>query len=492
MSLLGRRAFPAWLWLALLMTALVVRRFALFFWQHRAESGFGFPDSESYWYLAQQILAGADYEFGSPDARVFRTPGYPLLLAGWMGMGRPLGVVDGVPALIWARGLSVLLGLATLVVAVRFTIRTLGARTAAVAGLLVALHPECVFNSILLLSEPAFALGVVLQTAAWFGVLRRDARLERPAVVREQRRRFYWECAAVGLLGGLTTLLHPSWIFATPLLAGAVLLLGRADAVHRKAAMAMLAAFLLAMSPWWARNAWAAGTFVPTTLQSGASLYDGWRPDAEGNSDMRFVPVFERKLASDRRAAEATLERWRQAEAAEAAALARKGAPSPELLQARADRAAAQRLLSVPTEVELDRRMQSAAIQWARENPFQALRLAAVKVLRQWNPSLNESSIAPGWLNLVLAACNLFLWSAAAWGAWRLRNRPALLAALVFPAWYLTAIHTVFVGSVRYRLPAVPALCVLAAVGLATPARRLALAPPPPAPPTAEVASGAE
>ena len=38
-------------------------------------------DSESYWALASDIAEGKPYEYGPDHARVFRTPGYPLLLA---------------------------------------------------------------------------------------------------------------------------------------------------------------------------------------------------------------------------------------------------------------------------------------------------------------------------------------------------------------------------------------------------------------------------
>ena len=63
----------------------------------------------------------------------------------------------------------------------------------------------------------------------------------------------------------------------------------------------MLVGLCLTMLPWWIRNYRVAGRFVPTSLQVGASLYDGIEPKATGASDMRFVGAF----VAEQRAADA-------------------------------------------------------------------------------------------------------------------------------------------------------------------------------------------
>ncbi|MCH7814429.1 MAG: hypothetical protein IID40_10465, partial [Planctomycetes bacterium] len=53
-----------------------------------------------------------------------------------------------------------------------------------------------------------------------------------------------------------------------------------------------------------------------------------------------------------------------------------------------------------------------------------------------------------------------------------LRRRPWTCLALLMPALYLSALHSLFVGSVRYRVGAVPMLAVFAAVAVVAGYRR--------------------
>ena len=113
-----------------------------------------------------------------------------------------------------------------------------------------------------------------------------------------------------------------------------------------------------------------------------------------------------------------------------------------------------------------DRIRRDAAVDWVRRHPREALSLAWVKLRRTWSVTINASDYASpfyarvAWLTVapefVLAAC----------GVWVLRRRRGVVTLLLIVAIYFTLVHMVFVGSVRYRVPAMPFLFVLVGVAV--------------------------
>jgi hypothetical protein len=187
----------------------------------------------------------------------------------------------------------------------------------------------------------------------------------------------------------------------------------------------MLAGLCLTLLPWWIRNYRIAGRLVPTTLQVGASLYDGLSPIATGASDMSFVGRF----VQEQRSADAEA-----------------GADTTGLFEDR-----------------LDRRLRTAALDWARRHPRRAWELVGIKFRRIWSVFPNASEFQSRSLRLILAASYTPVILLAILGAWRYspRDWPCLLCLL--PAVYFTLLHVVFVSSIRYRQPAMLPLIVLAA-----------------------------
>jgi hypothetical protein len=190
----------------------------------------------------------------------------------------------------------------------------------------------------------------------------------------------------------------------------------------------MLAAMCLTMSPWWIHNYAVAGRFVPTSLQVGASLYDGLNPAATGASDMRFVPRF--------------VQEQRTADAAD-------DTPLDGIFEDR-----------------LDRRMRDASISWALQNPKRVLELAGIKLARMWNLWPNAAEFRSSTLRLALAATYGPVILLALVGAWRFARRGWPFVLCWLPAIYFTCLHVIFVSSIRYRQPAMLPLIVLAAAAI--------------------------
>ncbi len=396
--------------LPVLLLALFIRLAASVWWQGRLPEGvrFGFPDSESYWGLADRVARGEGYAL-NPDRRVFRTPGYPLLLS-------PLFLMaGGEPPVLWARALGALLGTATVAGVAALAGLLFDRQAAVLAAWAAALYPGAIAMSTFVLSEAPFCPLMILQLLLCVWAWR----------ARSQRSQA-WLAAAAGLAAGVATLMRPSWLLFTPL-ALAVAAASPAGR-HRTIWMGlwMMLALMASMSPWWVRNGRVTGRFVPTTLQVGESLYDGLNPQATGASDMRFVDRFRREL--------------REQDAAGIIA-------DPEKT----------------FEQRLDQRMRDAALSWAAAHPGRVLKLAGVKFLRIWNFWPNEAAFSNWLFGLITLVGYAPLLIGGLYGAWRYAGRDWAYALCVLPAVYFTALHVVFVGSIRYRQPAMLALTVLAA-----------------------------
>ena len=391
----------------LLLVALLVRAAAAVWWHTHSGEGFAFGDTASYWALGQALADGRPYVYGT--AHIFRMPGYPLLLAGLM---RLVGNHDD--ALLWARALNVLLGVAAVAAVYALARMLSNRRTAMIAAAVACFYPGAVAMSIILLSEALFGPLMLVHLGAW------AAAFNSPAT----RRGVAWAAMAGGL-GGAATLVRPEWLLFTPLALAASMAFGPRRGRTATIAAPMLVALVAVMSPWWIRNAQLTGHFVPTTLQVGASLYDGLNPRADGSSNMDFVGRQETELRSEMPAA------------------------SP-----------------VELEYALDVRLRRAALSWAAEHPGRVLCLAGIKLVHMWNVWPNEPKFRRAWLGLALLVGYGPVLLLAGYGWFRVRAWRTPLLLYWLPAFYLTGLHVVFVSSIRYRQPAMFGLIVLAAAGI--------------------------
>jgi len=468
----SRTACSAGLILAL---ALGIRLVAASGWQARLadERAFAFGDSGSYWVLAQRCVRGESYRYGIDQSCAFRTPGYPLLLAALFWC-----VGDDPPVLV-GRWLGCVCGVVAVGLVMRLGLQLFNRTTACVAGLLASLLPDAVGMSIWVLSEAPFVPCMMGQLSCWVAAERAGS----------GRRWWGWMILA-GIANGLAILMRPSWLLFVPMVAGlsglacCFGLLGvgtktsrraasvglpsgpaeppvrqdgadtEADLVNRASerlrlggwnspsrslaqqsprilatAGGMLLVTSLVLLPWWIWTYRQTGTWVVTTLQTGASLYDGLRPGADGSSDMRFVePMFRSLLAQE--------------------AVSPPPAGSP------------------PLEVRFDRYLHAQAVAWAKANPAEVVRLTGIKFMRMWSPWPHaaelqswpvRATVLIGYVPILIAA----LWAVHVTWRWGWNYWLCWL-----PAIYFTGLHLIFASSIRYRQPAMVCLVVLAAATL--------------------------
>lgn len=228
--------------------------------------------------------------------------------------------------------------------------------------------------------------------------------------------------AAAAVLAVFAILTRPSFDLLAP-----ILVVYFAWIVHRlpwQKLIAKLFAYALIycalMAPWWMHNQRVYGTFVRLNLGGGEAFYMGNNPMNRTGGGIQPTD-------------------------GDLTALRVSGNP-----------------------VAIDAAAWKAGRDYVRENPGRFFEMVFIKFGRLWRPwpyadqyhnklyvLLTLLSFAPV---MLLAAFYLLRWG---WREWRVVGPMALFVG------YLTAVHVVTVGSVRYRLPMEPFVIVLAGVGAA-------------------------
>jgi 4-amino-4-deoxy-L-arabinose transferase-like glycosyltransferase len=287
--------------------------------------------------------------------------------------------------------------------------RLFGVEVGLIAGLYCACSPLLAGFSVLILSETAFAAAMLVSLLIAEPLLRREP-------TGGLRLADGGAAFGTGVATALATLVRPSWLPMAGVFAAAVLVRAKFRRSGWIMAGLVVLGTVVTLLPWAARNRAATGQWVWTTLWSGPSLYDGLNPGATGASDMRF---FDRE-----------------------------------------------NVLRRMSEAEMNRHYADRAWRFALENPGRVLVLAVRKLGRFFSPWLNADAADHPMLRVVFTIFFLPLMSLAAWGAWVYRRRWPVLLLTLGPLLFFAAVHAVFIGSVRYRVPAEYPLSVLAAAGL--------------------------
>ncbi len=252
--------------------ALVVRVLVAVLTRYRLQA-----DAVFYFVTAKNVASGLGYVL--PDGRFLGSvpPAFPLFLAGVFKVFG-VGVTQAVAA-------QLVVGAATTVVVYYAAREYFGARVAAWAAVIFAVHPVYVWASRVVLSE---TLATFLLAAA---VL---------AYARAARGSGLFAFAAGLFLGAAALCRSSLYLVALTLTAGlAFYRMGGAAARVRVVALAA-AAFLAVTGLWTYRNYRVFGEFVPATLNAGQILYEGnmrlGRGEVPTSVALRHSPEFTARL----------------------------------------------------------------------------------------------------------------------------------------------------------------------------------------------------
>ena len=369
------------------------------------------PDQQDYLSLARNLLHGRGFQFldkrFSDAVWAFRMPGYPLFVA---ACGANLCAARAVQA-----GLDTSTVLAIFILAMRFVSERHRWPVALAAAAIVAINPYLVYVSGLLLSETLFAAML-----AWGMVL---------LVLGRGGRSGSWRDTLIWLAGGallaLSVLVRPSAAALPVLLGITAVFVNRAGSSAGQrpnqgrarwplpVGATMVLLVVLALLPWSLRNRHVLGRWVWLDTNAGFTLYDGYNPDATGGSDQSFI---------DR---------------------------EPEL--------------QVLNEVDRSDYLAQKAEEYALDHPKRACALAGAKLARTWSPLPLSSEFGRPAYRLIALIYSLPFDVLLILGLVRGELvRPAKVFLLA-PAIYLSIVHALTVGSLRYRLPAEGPMAIIAA-----------------------------
>ena len=228
-----------------------------------------------------------------------------------------------------------------------------------------------------------------------------------------QTKHFTW--GSLAMVAGILT--RPAVEPLTP-----ILLIAFALVVHRltitqtlKQLAILTAIYVVLMAPWWWHNYQAYGQFVRLNLAGGIVLYSGnylGNHDGGGVDFSIDVPGY----------------------------------------------------YDIKDLVERDRVLRDAAMRFIADHPLRFVELAGLKFLRLWRPWPHAAEYSGALVAVACAASYLPLLALAIFGTiWSVRRNPRPLVPIVFFIGYLTSVHMVTIGSLRYRFPMEPFLAILAA-----------------------------
>jgi 4-amino-4-deoxy-L-arabinose transferase-like glycosyltransferase len=286
--------------------------------------------------------------------------------------------------------------------------RRMGTQVALVAAALAACDPLSIGFSAALLSEMPFTLLLLL--ALWILVK-----------ILEEGRFGWW--LLLGIVWGGAVYMRASALWCVVPLAAWTVWRGRRGPEHGgfwRPILGMVVAtaiVFVTLLPWQTRNfSLFHNHFFRLTTLEGISLYEAVYPLADGSpqQDKIVLPAEMQGLGEAARNDEWNRRAWR----------------------------------------------------YVLNDPGRMLRLALHKAARTWSPSLNAVEYQNGNVQAVMVAWYVPLFVFGLIGLLAGRTSITIKGLLMIPVLYFTAVHSLFLGSVRYRVPLMPLVCLFAAAGV--------------------------
>ena len=273
-----------------------------------------------------------------------------------------------------------------------------------IAALIAAVYPYFIFYSVSRLTETSFVFFVLLAFYYLFNS------------------KYVW--ASIILV--LAILIRPTYELLNP-----ILILAFGFVYHKlsfKQNMKNLgiyaAIYLILMSPWWVHNYVKYGELVRLNLGFGHVLYSGNNPINETGGGVSSSTIKEFDMSE---------------------------------------------FSSITNPVEHDKAIKDAAIKFIKENPEKFMKLAIIKFERFWRlwPFANEYTDWKYKIISLLSYGVVLVLSIIFALVYTRRYFPAVLPIYLMFG-YLTSVHMILIGSIRYRFPLEPFMIMFAGIVLGT------------------------